>query len=104
MAHGHLHTCNRVAGPATYARHEMIVSELCAAAQTHMQLHVVQQPVMPFAERVEPCETVAAGRARVVPDVLFDGAELCLTTDVSVLFGAADSKLNVQEKKKKKII
>jgi hypothetical protein len=31
----------------------MIVSELCAAAQTHMQLHVVRQPVMPFAERVE---------------------------------------------------
>lgn len=97
VAHGHLHTCNRVAGPATYARHEMIVSELCAAAQTHMQLHVVRQPVMPFAERVERGEAVAAGRARVVPDVLFDGADLCLATDVSVLFGAADSKLDVQD-------
>jgi hypothetical protein len=68
-------TCTRVAGPATYARHEIIVPELCAAAQTHMQLHVVRQPVMPFAERVERGEAVAAGRARVVHDVLFDGAD-----------------------------
>ncbi len=51
---------------------------------------------MPFAERVERGEAVAAGRARVVPDVLFDGADLCLATDVSVLF-AADSKLDVQD-------
>lgn len=94
---GHLHTCNRVSGPSTFARHELIVSELCAAAQTHMQLHVTRQPVMPFTERVERNEAVAAGRMRLVPDILFDGADMCLATDVSVLFGEADSKLNVKD-------
>jgi hypothetical protein len=94
---GHLHTCNRVSGPSTFARHEMIVSELCAAAQTHMQLTVVRQPVMSFTERVERGEAAAAGRMRLVPDILFDGADLCLATDVSVLYGVADSKLSVKD-------
>lgn len=89
---GHFHACKRVQGPATLARHEAIVTSLANAATAPLGMWVTRQPVMSFAERAE-----ASARKRVVPDILFSGAELSLATDVSVLYGEADSQLQVQE-------
>jgi hypothetical protein len=60
VAHGHLHTCNRVAGPATYARHEMIVSELCAAARAGRVLSRVRARAGRVLSRVRARASAAA--------------------------------------------
>jgi hypothetical protein len=90
---GHLHTCERVHGPATFARHETIVSELCAVAQTCLQLRVVRSPVMSYDEHMERAEAVKAKRKHLIPDILFAGADLSVCTDVTVLLGEAKSRL-----------
>ena len=103
VAAGHFHRCKRVHGPSTFARHESIVHALATTAQVHAQLHVATNPTVTYSGRVEEREREAkrmrdreCERKRVVPDLLFCGADLDLATDVTVLYGESPSYLSTQ--------
>jgi len=97
MTAGHAHACNRVSGPATFERHESIITELCAVAEAYVHVRCAREPRLPYAERAA-ARDLRKARGVVVPDILFDGADLSLATDVSVVYAGAASYLPSEEK------
>ena len=90
VAAGHFHSCNRVHGPATYARHETVVSELGSFAVSQLQLHVERAPVMATVGGA-----LFEGQRRVVPDVVFRGTDLHLAIDVSFVYSETEARTRV---------
>ena len=88
---GHFHACNRVSGPATYARHESVVSDLLSLGTAQLQMNVAKAPSIAVADGSIVMEE---DRSRhIIPDVVFDGAGLTLAIDVSVCYAEAKSNL-----------
>ena len=89
---GHFHSCNRVSGPATYSRHEAIVSDLSALGVGQLMMNVAKAPAMSVADGSIVLEEDGA-RQQIVPDVVFDGAGLTLAIDVTVCYSETASNL-----------
>lgn len=88
---GHFHACNRVSGPATYARHESVVNDLLSLGTAQLQMNVAKAPSIAVADGSIVMEE---DRSRhIIPDVVFDGAGLTLAIDVSVCYAEAKSNL-----------
>jgi len=95
MGPGHAHTCLSVLGPSTYSRHESIVSELCLITEAVCRAQAVRAPPLQLSEAGKAMNRTKKGKNQfaVVPDVLMDGANLSLATDVTMIYGEADSYL-----------
>jgi hypothetical protein len=60
---------------------------------------VARQPALSYSERIDYSEHIKRNKERVIPDIVFDGADLSLATDVSVVYGEAPSYVAAQEAK-----
>jgi hypothetical protein len=99
---GHFHVCNRVSGPSTYARHESVVSELCAIGTTHLDMSVSRAPSIALTDG--SLAATEDGKRNVVPDLCLDGAAISLAIDVSVCYAEADSYLRMGGHEEKKVL
>jgi len=123
MLAGHAHTCNRVSGPATTMRHEVLGKDLANAADAFCGVTVQKTPrvavppgdaedkrdattaaVALIAEAAARAAASSMGMAanvgaaekkdkKVVPDWAFYGAAVNFATDVTVLCGEAKTHL-----------
>lgn len=84
---GHSATCKHVRGPASYKRHQAVVTALANAADAHCGVTVSKSPPISSVEELLSEER----RTRVIPDVSFHSATSSLVTDVTALYGDAKS-------------
>lgn len=105
MSTGHAHACRAVQGPATYARHQTLVLSLARGAEEYSDAVVEKSPAVQTVEELfgraalaaaqpQPSEQAGVTRARaLIPDLSFDCSTANFATDVTVLYGEADSHM-----------